>query len=692
MSRRAIVGGAVVVCLVALGAMALAGEAAPPASFDGLVKQVAAYKYGDSRKPLIDAEGLIRASFNNPEQRKPIIAKLTALVGSDATPDAKRWACTELSIIAGPEVVPVAAKLLPDPDLSHMARTVLERVPGPEARDALVAALGTLKEKLLIGVINTLGQRRDREAAPAVAKFLGDADPAVASAAATALGKMGGSDATSALAAAKAKAPAQVKPAVYNGYLRCADHLVAEGKKDDAVKIYKELTAADEPKLIRIAAIRGLVAAGSDEALPLVVAALQGDDAEMQAVATSFIREMKSDAAMKAFADLLPKLAPKVQALVLGALAETRAAAARPAVLEALKSQDESVRVAALKALATCGSAEDVPTLAKTAATGGNAEKGPASDSLARLSAQGVDDAILKLMDGADGALKATLVRTLGLRRSTAAIPAVLKAAEDADEAVRIEALKAMEALGDEKSVPDLVKLLVGAKTPNERGTAEKTVQTVCGKGKDPNARVEPILAAVGGAAGEVKCSLLRVLGRLGGAKSLEAIRTALKDQDAQIKDGAIRALAGWPDATVAPDLLDLAKSAPQPNQKIIALQNYIRVVGLPNNRPADATLKMYQDAMAIATRPDEKKQVLGGLREVKHIGALQMAEECVTDQALVNEASQAIVDVAKTVGGANNANKAAAVQALAKVTQECKNKNIQGEAAKRLKELGGGK
>jgi len=672
-------------CLIGLCGMALAGEAAAP-SLDDCAKQVAAYKYGDSRQALINMEGLIRASFGNAEQRKAIIGKLAGLLAAaDTTPDAKRFACQQLSIIAGPEVVAAAAKLLPDADLSHAGRTILERVPGPEAAAALRDALGALKQKLLIGVLNTVGQRRDQDSVGAVVKFLGDADAGVASAAATALGKIGGADATKALAAARGKAPAPVRPAVINAYLRCADALVAEGKAAEAAAIYVEMTDAKEAKNVRIAALRGLVVADAQKALPLITAALMGDDPEMQAIATSFVRDMKGGAVAKAFAELLPKLKPEAQALVIAALADSGDPAARPAMLQGTKSQDAAVRAAALRGLAKVGTAEDVALLAKTAAAGDNADKGPAAESLARLGAQGTDEALLKLLEGADVPLKTVIVRTLGVRRCAAATPAVLKAAEDAEEGVRIEALKALEALADEKAGPAVVKLLVGAKTPNERAAAEKTVQTVVGKGKDVEQRVEPLLAALAAASAEAKCALLRTAGKLGGTKALAAIRAARKDPDAAIQEAAIRALASWPDAAALPDLLELAKSAPKDNLKIIALRDYVRLVGLPSSRKPEETFAMYKEAMGLATRPDEKKLILGGLKAVKLLGAMQMAEACLDDKAVANEAAVAVVEIAKAIG---KANKDAAKEALTKVLQVTKDRRLINDTRNLMKQL----
>ncbi len=684
MRRWAVGVGAV--CLVGLCGMALAGEAAPPPSLDDCAKQVAAYKYGESRQALISMEGLIRASFGNAEGRKAIVTKLLGLLeAADTTPDAKRFICQQLSIIAGPEVVAAAARLLPNADLSHSGRTILERVPGPEAAAALRDALSSLKEKLLIGVINTIGERRDKDSVAAVAKFLADADAGVASAAATALGKIAGGDATKAIAGVRGKAPAGVKPAADNAYLRCADALVAEGKAAEAAAIYVEMTDAKEPKNIRIAALRGLVVADAEKAVPLIIAALMGDDPEMQAIATSFVRDAKGGAVAKAVAEVLPKLKPAAQALVIAALADSGDAAARPAMLAGVKSEDPTVRAAALRGFARVGTAEDVALLAKTAAAGDNADKGPAAESLARLGAQGTDEALLKLLDGADVPLKSVLVRTLGVRRAAAGAAAVLKAAEDADEGVRIEALKALEALADEKSAAAIVKLLVGAKTPNERAAAEKTAFTVIGKAKDAEARVEPLLAAMGAADVEGKCAILRTAGKLGGTKALAAIRAALKDADAKIQEAAIRALASWPDAAVADDLLALAKTAPQPNLKIIALQNYIRVIGLPSERPADATFKMYQQAMELAARPDEKKAILGGLKDVKHVEALKMAAACLDDKAVANEACVAVVEIAKAVG---RANKDVAKGALESVLGTTKDKRLINDARNLMNQL----
>jgi len=666
--------------------LAWAGEAAPPkpATIDDALKGITKYKYGESRAPLVAVSDFVRDTFGKAEERQKLTAGLIGLLSADATPECKKFACEQLSIIGSAQAVPELAKLLPVEDMSHMARTGLERIPGPEASKALRDALGQVKGKLLIGVIGSLGERRDAEAAPAIAPFLQDADAGVAAAAANSLGKIGGDAGTKALAEAKGKATGKVRLAVADGYLRCADHLVAAEKNDLAAAIYLEMYAPAEAKQTRIAALRGIVVSKSEKAMPLVTEALTGADAEMQAIATSFVRETKGEAETKAFAALLPKMPPKGQVLLLGALADRGDPAATPAIVAAVKGEDSSVRVAAIQALALIGDASAIPLLVEVATTAKDPEKKAASDSLDRVRGQGIDAALLKALDGAAPNVRGELLRTLAARRCLEAVPVFLKAAEDADATVRTEAIKALGILGDEKTLPALVGFLVKAPAGGELDAAQKSIQAIASKVADPEKRVEPLLSALAKAEMPAKGSLLTVLGRLGGPKALEAVRAGVKDANGAVQEASIRALTLWPDATAAPDLLDLAKSAPKPNLQILALQGYVRLVGLQSPRPPADTLKMYESAMAAATRPDERRLVLSGLPEVKNIAALKMIEPCLDDAALVAEAQAAAVKLAGYLKGTQNPAEREALRGdLMKVIQETTNKGLRDEAKK---------
>ena len=91
-------------------------------------------------------------------------AKLIAVLKSDAQLKDKADACRELSIIGTKACIAPLAALLRDEKLSHLARYGLEPIPDPAVDEALRAALSELKGRPLVGVIGSLGVRRDKKA------------------------------------------------------------------------------------------------------------------------------------------------------------------------------------------------------------------------------------------------------------------------------------------------------------------------------------------------------------------------------------------------------------------------------------------------------------------------------------------------------------------------------------------------
>jgi HEAT repeat protein len=171
----------------------------------------------------------------------------------------KARACQRAGELGPLEAVPALSALLSDEHLSTYARYGLEPIPDPSADDALRAALSKLKGNLLIGVINSIGKRRDAKAGPALAKMINDADGDVARAAAAALGSIGGVSSMRDLQAALVKAKGMTRTAVADASLVCAERLLAEGKRAEALELYASLSAPGMPKAARLAAMHGII-------------------------------------------------------------------------------------------------------------------------------------------------------------------------------------------------------------------------------------------------------------------------------------------------------------------------------------------------------------------------------------------------------------------------------------------------
>jgi hypothetical protein len=196
-------------------------------------------------------------------------ADLAALLrNSRASTFEKAKACQRLASVGTKEAVSMLAALLPDAQLSHYARYALEPNPDAAADDALREALPKVKGRLLVGVINSIGTRKDAKAAPALARLLTDPDTEVAQAAAAALGKVSGPEAAKTLQHALVRTQGPVRTAVAGACLVCAEGLLARGDRTQAFAVYNTLTAPDIPKPVRLAAMRGIIAAETSLSRP----------------------------------------------------------------------------------------------------------------------------------------------------------------------------------------------------------------------------------------------------------------------------------------------------------------------------------------------------------------------------------------------------------------------------------------
>jgi HEAT repeat protein len=223
-------------------------------AFDALKK----YDWGTDRAPLAPIEAAVAAAHGKADAREDLEMRLLAALKSEISRDAKDFLCRMLTIVGSVASVPTLADLLADEYHSHMARYALERILVPEAAIALRDALPGLSGKLKIGVISSIGSRRDASAVSALSGLLNDQNASVARAAVTALGGIGNVEAAKALQESL-PAAAETKQAVIDAQLACAEALLADNKSAAALAIYKSLAGDQQGRLVRLAATRGLL-------------------------------------------------------------------------------------------------------------------------------------------------------------------------------------------------------------------------------------------------------------------------------------------------------------------------------------------------------------------------------------------------------------------------------------------------
>jgi HEAT repeat protein len=183
---------------------------------------------------------------------------LVAILKSNATATEKCDACQKLRLVGTAKAVPAIAPLLTNEPTAHAARYALEGMPYPEAVTALRKAADKSSGSIKVGLIDSVGWRRDTASVSMLKKCLYDNDANIASAAAASLGRIANRKAADALLAARDKT--SVQPVLLDALLRCADKLKADGDNKSADKIYTSLTNSTVPENVRAAAARGLTA------------------------------------------------------------------------------------------------------------------------------------------------------------------------------------------------------------------------------------------------------------------------------------------------------------------------------------------------------------------------------------------------------------------------------------------------
>ncbi len=647
---RSRVPGIVVMCLVA-GVLIISA-----AEEKSLKEALAELLPGMGAENLVDRQGPQQAwqdicfklgAPGNEAKRAEACTLMARKLGPEIAKPARIWLLEQLRLIGRGECIDQVAAALDhkDPQVRDAARRCLAANPDSRATAVLLDRLKTAEDSTFtVGLINALGFRGDRKGAGAVAKELGNQDQTVACAAARALAKIATPRAIKALGAARPTAEGSLRMAICDAYLLCADKLTARGKAQEAMAIYKELAAAEKSRPIRLNATGGMLRAAGDEAGAMILKLVAGDDADLRAIAVGRIADLSSGG-VKHLAAGSAQLAAPHQILLFDALGAKGDAAARPAVVAALDSENEEIRVAALRALGSVGTAADIPALAAQAAAGTDTEKEAARASLGRLKGGVVDAGIVAAMTGAGPDVCAVLLRSLGDRGATGRLSVVMDRVNDADAGVRVAALEALGALAGPEHTAPLIGLVTKHREGAERQAAEKSLLSVAGRGGE--ACVGALVAGMARSDAPTRRVLLRALARVGGARALAAVSAAVKDADAEIQNEAIRLLSDWRDPEqAAASLLSIVESAEKLSQEVAALRGYVACARRQRNK--NAATKMLKEALDLAERPEEKKTVVNALRDVRTAGSLKLALSCLTDPAVVREACEAAVRIAR--------------------------------------------
>jgi HEAT repeat protein len=609
-----------------------------------ILEDVAPYDYGKDEEVLSRLREYVRAHKGTPEAKMGCEIELANFLNAEATLAAKMAVCRHLREIGSAASVPVLGKMLLQPETSDMARYALEKIRGNDAERVLVQGLSRTDGKIRLGIIDSLGNRRADSAVSQLAKLLAGSNEAETTAAAGALGKIASKEAITALSNAMAQTSGSLKDRIASSLLSCADTKWDEGEKGPAVEIYEMLAKSDLPLHFRQSAMKGMIASSGDMAKDMIVPVLEGKNEDWYAPAISMLTESFDSSAIHEVLPFLPNLPAEYQIRMLQALSNYRTDEVRGSMVAAVENPESLVRIAALRALAGAGNYTVVEFLASHAAKSRGAELLAARNSLWNLRCGLAHATILTcLVKNQDEAIQHELILAIGERRIIEGLPLLLSRAQYGSERNRLQAIRGLKNLASPADLPQLADLLVRMKTESDQLEMAATIAYVASKETQPVGKARVVMEKLDLVQGtSERKSLIRTLGKIGDDSSLPALRSALLDENPEIKDAAVRALTEWPTLSAEEDLQNIARTSDTPVHKVLSLQAYIRMIGMEPYRSPASAVRSLKDVLDLA-RPEEKKMILGNLPAFASPEALELAHLLLQEAEVEAEARLAI-------------------------------------------------
>lgn len=567
-----------------------------------------------------------------------ILASTTSELGE------KALACKQLAVYGSQEAAEELGKLLSDPQLASWARIALEAIPGDRSAAVLREALDQVDGELQIGVINSLGARRDEPSIAAIAGLMRQGDPDVTFAAAFALGKIGTIEASRELLSFLPEAPSSLQPAVAEGCIYCADRLLKSGSQEGVVEIYDRIRASDLPQQRVVEATRGAILARGDEGIPILVELFQSGDPRMLALGLQTARELDSEHVGTALISEIKQASPDRAALLVEALGDLPGQVDLDSLLSLAGEGSQEVRMAAISVLGRVGDASILSAMLQLARESNELQTAVRA-ALVDLPDDDVDQQILNRLSGAEDDKK-ILLELVGLRQLEAT-QQLVEALDDPNLDTRVAAIDALGQTVPQERMQVLIDLVLSPKNTSDQSAAIRALRAAAVRMPDREACSRLLASALQNASPDAKKHLLETIAAVGGTESLRVVGQYGLSSDESLRDLSTRLLGEWMTIDVAPVLLNLATSGPADRYQVRALRGYIRVAR-QFVMPEEQRMAMCRHAMEAAKNPAEQRLVLDVLKRYPNSSGLEIAIEALSVPSLQEDAKQAISTIAQ--------------------------------------------
>ena len=216
-----------------------------------------------------------------------------------------------------------------------------------------------------------------------------------------------------------------------------------------------------------------------------------------------------------------------------------------------------------------------------------------------------------------DASRQAELIRILAARNAVSSVPLSKKRRKRRTDGPQ-GSVEGAGQPGEGSDTAALLELLVRVR--DETGTMPRGRGSRAGRPDRPDLRaVLQKLETVETPA--ARGSLIRLVSAVGDDSALPALRKAVQSGDAGVRDAAIRGLAAWPTPAPFEDLVNLARTAPEPVHRVLALRAAIRLSSKAEGRTPEQMTGLVTELMQLAGATAERKGRAGRVGAVSDAG-----------------------------------------------------------------------
>jgi len=557
----------------------------------------------------------------------------------------KSFIISQFDIVGKDDAIACLQPYLTDNDLADPAARALVKINTPASKAALLNALRKTNGAAKLFIIEALGDSRFKNAAAPLNTLATGNDASVTKVALYALAYIAAPSSEPVIAAAAKKSGYKYESTnATKSYLIYAEQLAKNGNALLAKKIANNLAVKTTiPVNVRANALQLLVKTTPNPQQLLLNAS--GDaDPKYRAAALRLALPYLTPSTIGLWVKKLITSNDQVKVDILYMFGQSTAKSALPAILDLAKSKDPKVKQAAINAAVNIGQEQVLGSFIKLMGQGDSDDIDVITEAISHMKGATVAAQVAAAIPDAKQSVQVALIGILDTRAANAQINTVFDQLKSKNPRTSHAAYSALAHVAVKENAPQLFTLLNETNGLDEEAVQDALIAALSGKG-DHTQEVDLTLQQMASAPQNKKLLFYKILGSLGGEKALKVVTAGYDSNDAETQKAALTALAAWPNAGAAAELIKIARETKDEAAQSSALYGYLRLIE-PGTNPAEQQLLLLRNAMAVAQTPEQKKQILKDMAKAKCFNTIVFAGKYLDDSDLQQQAARTVMNV----------------------------------------------